>query len=128
MLELCRQGVFTPELVVEKMAHAPAELFGINDRGYIREGYYADLVLVDPNRSWTVAKENLLYKCAWSPWEGTTFSHKVVKTFVNGSLVYDDGYFNEAFRGSELEIQQYNISQKMRNPTTPPPVEGAGGR
>ncbi|MDR1526764.1 MAG: dihydroorotase [Dysgonamonadaceae bacterium] len=102
MLELCRQGVFTPELVVEKMAHAPAELFGIKDRGYIREGYYADLVLVDPHRSWTVSQENLLYQCGWSPLEGTTFSHKVVKTFVNGTLVYDDGWLNEHFRGKEL--------------------------
>ena len=103
MLELCHQGVFTPELVVEKMAHAPAELFGIKDRGYIREGYYADLVLVDPNQSWTVTKDNLLYKCGWSPLEGTTFSHEVVKTFINGSLVYDDGVFDEGFRGKEME-------------------------
>ncbi|MDR2682846.1 MAG: dihydroorotase [Dysgonamonadaceae bacterium] len=102
MLELCRQGVFTPELVVEKMAHAPAELFGIRDRGYIREGYYADLVLVDPRQSWTVTPDNLLYKCGWSPLEGTTFSHKVLKTFVNGSLVYDEGRFDEQFRGKEL--------------------------
>ncbi|MDR0541059.1 MAG: dihydroorotase [Dysgonamonadaceae bacterium] len=102
MLELCRQGVFTPELIVEKMAHAPAELFGIKERGYIREGYYADLVLVDPCQSWTVAKENLLYKCGWSPLEGMSFSHKIVKTFVNGSPVYDNGQFNENFRGKEL--------------------------
>jgi dihydroorotase len=102
MLELCRQGVFTEELVVEKMAHAPAELFGIKDRGYLREGYYADLVLVNPNRSWTVGKENLLYKCGWSPLEGTTFSSQVEKTFVNGRLVYDNGRFDEDFRGKEL--------------------------
>ncbi|GHT75762.1 dihydroorotase [Bacteroidia bacterium] len=110
MLELCRQGVFTEELVVQKMAHNPAELFGIKDRGYIREGYYADLVLVDPNQSWTVGKENLLYKCGWSPLEGETFSHKVVKTFVNGRLVYDtvvydeqESFFEENFRAKELE-------------------------
>jgi dihydroorotase len=104
MLELCRQGVFTEELVVEKMAHTPAELFGIKDRGYIREGYYADLVLVNPNQSWTVAKDNLLYKCGWSPLEGVTFSNKIEKTFVNGRLVYDNGRFDEDFRGKELEI------------------------
>jgi dihydroorotase len=104
MLELCRQGVFTKELIVEKTAHAPAELFGIKDRGYIREGYYADLVLVDPNQSWTVTKDNLLYKCGWSPLEGQTFSHKIVQTFVNGKLVYDNGKFDEDFRGKELEI------------------------
>jgi dihydroorotase len=104
MLELCRQGIFTPELIVEKMAHNPAELFGIKDRGYIREGYYADLVLVDPNQPWTVSKDNLLYKCGWSPLEGQTFSHKVVRTFVNGTLVYDNGRFTEDFRGKELEL------------------------
>lgn len=102
MLELCRQGVFTRELVVEKMSHAPAELFNLCDRGYIREGYYADLVLVDPNQSWTVEKDNLLYHCAWSPLEGTTFSHKVVKTFVNGALVYDNGRLDDSYRGKEL--------------------------
>ena len=103
MLELCKQGVFTEELVVEKMAHAPAKLFGIKDRGFIREGYYADLVLVNPNQPWTVGKENILYKCGWSPLEGTTFSHQVEKTFVNGCLVYDRGKFNEGFRGKEME-------------------------
>lgn len=103
MLELCRQGVFTPELVVEKMAHAPAALFGLKDRGFIREGYYADLVLVDPNCPWTVAKDNLLYACGWSPFEGVTFSHRVRTTFVNGQPVYDDyGRFNETFRAKEL--------------------------
>jgi dihydroorotase len=116
MLELCRQGVFTKELVVEKMAHAPAELFHLKDRGYIREGYYADLVLVDPHQSWTVGKENLLYKCGWSPLEGTTFSHKVVKTFVNGSLVYDNGRFEEDFRGKELNPRSV-ISSVARNLT-----------
>jgi dihydroorotase len=103
MLELCKQGVFNKELVVEKMCHAPAELFRLKDRGYIREGYYADLVLVDPHRSWTVTPENILYKCGWSPLEGTTFSHKIVKTFVNGNLVYNQGIFNENIRGKELE-------------------------
>ena len=106
MLELCNQGVFTEELVVEKMAHAPADLFQIEDRGYIREGYYADLVLVNPNQPWTVSKDNLLYKCGWSPLEGETFSHKVQKTFVNGTLVYDEGSLDEDFRGKELE--QFN--------------------
>jgi dihydroorotase len=104
MLELCRQGVFTEELVVEKMAHAPAKLFGIKDRGFIREGYYADLVLVNPNQTWTVDQKNILYKCGWSPLEGTTFSHQVEKTFVNGRLVYDRGWFDEDFRGKELEL------------------------
>jgi dihydroorotase len=103
LLELCRQGVFSKELVVEKTAHAPAELFRLKDRGFIRKGYYADLVLVDPAQSWTVSRENIAYKCGWSPLEGVTFSHKVVKTFVNGTLVFDNGRWNEAFRGRELE-------------------------
>ncbi|MDR2085800.1 MAG: dihydroorotase [Dysgonamonadaceae bacterium] len=108
MLEMCRQGIFTEELVVEKTAHAPARLFGIKDRGFIREGYYADLVLVDPNHTWTVSKDNLLYKCGWSPMEGVTFSSKVQTTFVNGVPVYDNGRFNETFRGKELAFSSRN--------------------
>ena len=104
MLELCRQGVFTPELVVEKMAHAPAELFNLKNRGYIREGYFADLVLINPNQTWTVTKDSLLSKCGWSPLEGETFSHKIEKTFVNGTLVYDNGKINENYRGEELKL------------------------
>ncbi|MDR3062157.1 MAG: dihydroorotase [Dysgonamonadaceae bacterium] len=103
MLEMSRQGVFTPELIVEKMCHAPADLFHLKERGYIREGYYADLVLVDPNRPWTVSGDNLYYKCGWSPLEGQVFSNKVMKTFVNGRLVYDDGIFDESCKGIELE-------------------------
>jgi dihydroorotase, multifunctional complex type len=102
MLELCRQGVFTEELVVRKMAHNPAELFNIKCRGYIREGYYADLVLVDPNRAWTVNKDNILYKCGWSPMEDFTFSTQVVTTLINGKIVYDQGLFNQNFKGKEL--------------------------
>jgi len=104
MLELCKQRTFTEELVIEKMAHAPAILFGIKERGFIREGYYADMVLVNPNSPWTVSKDNLLYKCGWSPMEGVRFSHKVEKTFVNGRLVYDNGRFDEEYRAKELEI------------------------
>jgi dihydroorotase len=103
MLELCRQGVFTLELITEKMAHAPAELFGIESRGYIREGFYADLVLVNPHKSTQVSKNNILYKCNWSPLEGTVFSNTIEKTFVNGKLVFDNGKFDEDFRGKELE-------------------------
>ena len=102
MLELCKQGVFTPELVVTKMCHAPADLFRLKNRGYIRPGYYADLVLVNPNQSWVVSKENLLYKCGWSPLEGQRFSHRVVTTFVNGNKAYDYGVFDETNKGMEL--------------------------
>lgn len=102
MLELAKEGRFTYEKVVEKMAHMPAELFGIDRRGYIRPGYYADLVLVDPAETWTVSKENILYKCGWSPFEGYTFHHRVWKTFVNGRQVYSDGQIDDSVRGMEV--------------------------
>ena len=103
MLELAWEGKFTYEKVVEKMCHNPADLFRIDRRGYVRPGYYADLVLVDPAKSWTVSKEDILYKCGWSPFEGYTFHHAVWKTFVNGELAYDDGVVNDAVRGRELK-------------------------
>jgi dihydroorotase, multifunctional complex type len=102
LLELCHQGVFTEELIVEKTAHNPSELFQLKDRGYIKEGFYADLVLIRPDNPWEVEKDNLLYKCAWSPFEGITFNHKIEKTFVNGTLVYDQKIINENYRGKEL--------------------------
>ena len=91
MLELAMEGHFTYEKVIEKMAHNPAELFRIEERGFIRPGYYADLVLIDPKATVTVDKENILYKCGWSPFEGYTFHHAVCFTFVNGNIVYDMG-------------------------------------
>lgn len=102
MLELAMEGRFTYEKVVEKMAHMPAELFGIDRRGYIRPGYYADLVLVDPAETWTVSKENSLYKCGWSPFEGYTFHHRVWKTFVNGREAYGEGRVDDSVRGMEV--------------------------
>ena len=102
MLELAKQGRFTVEKVVEKMAHMPAELFKIDRRGYIRPGYYADLVLIDPEANWTVGKENILYKCGWSPFEGYTFHHKVLRTFVNGQQVYNNGVIDDSIRGMEV--------------------------
>lgn len=106
MLELAKQGVFTYEFVVEKMCHSPARLFKINKRGYIREGYKADLVLVDPGANQTVDKENLFYKCKWSPFEGETFSHRVTHTFVNGNLVYHAGLFSEIHKGERLKFDR----------------------
>lgn len=103
MLELAKEGRFTYEKVVDKMAHKPAELFHIDRRGYIRPGYYADLVLVDPDKTWTDTKEGLLYRCGWSPFEGYTFHHAVWKTFVNGQLVYDQGIIDNAVRGMEVK-------------------------
>lgn len=102
MLEFCRKGILTPEQVVDKMCHAPAMLFKINRRGFIRKGYFADLVIVDPNDPWTVGSQNLLYKCGWSPLEGMTFSSRVTHTFVNGTLVYDNGNFVSSQKGMRL--------------------------
>lgn len=91
MLELSRGGDFSLEQVVDKMAHSPAELFGIPNRGYIRSGYRADLVLVDPHDTHRVEDATVLSKCGWSPLDGYTFSHRIRRTYVNGSLVYRDG-------------------------------------
>ncbi|MFW5767885.1 MAG: amidohydrolase family protein, partial [Bacteroidota bacterium] len=89
MLELGTKGLIGFPEIVEKMAHNPAKRFKIKERGFIREGYHADLVLVDPMKSTEVNKENLLYKCGWSPFEGETFRHRIDKTMVNGKIVYD---------------------------------------
>ena len=91
LFEMHRKGYITVEKLVEKVAHNPAILFEIKDRGYIREGYKADLVLINPNAPWTVTKENIAYKCGWSPFEGTTFRARVTHTFVNGHLAYENG-------------------------------------
>ncbi|QGY45028.1 dihydroorotase [Maribellus comscasis] len=102
MLEMSKKGFIPVEKVIQKMCHAPADLFTIDRRGYIREGYFADLVLVDPNKSWVVAPENILYKCGWSPFEGTEFSHQVVKTFVNGRLTFKNGRITDNVFGSRV--------------------------
>jgi len=102
MLEFYKQGLISLEKIIEKMCHNPATLYRMEKRGFIREGYYADLTLVDLNSIWTVTKDNILYKCAWSPLEGTTFQTKVIQTFVNGNLVYDNGIFNESVKGLAL--------------------------
>lgn len=104
MLELAMEGRFTYEKVVDKMAHKPAELFHIDRRGYIRPGYYADLVLIDPNKTWTVSKENILTKCGWSPFEGYTFHHSVDTTWVNGEVVWHNGQINPNLHGKELKF------------------------
>lgn len=91
MLQAHQEGKISLEKMVEKMCHNPAKLFSIEKRGFIREGYFADLVLVDQNRRWTVSKENLLYHCGWSPFEGTEFNAMVTHTFVNGNLAYNEG-------------------------------------
>ena len=105
MLELATPENFTKEQVVQKMCHAPAELFQIHKRGYIREGYQADLVIVDPNAEWVLTKDKILSKCGWSPLEGMKCSHKVERTFVNGHTVYADGQLDDSYRGQELRFR-----------------------
>ena len=104
MLEHAKNGKITIERIVEKMAHNPAILFRVKDRGFIREGYYADLVIVDPGSSYSVNKNTLLYKCGWSPFEGITFSHSIDRTFVNGGLVFEHDSIVENNSGMRLKF------------------------
>ena len=102
MLEMSRKGFIPIEKVIQKMCHAPADLFHVDRRGYIREGYFADLVLIDPNQNWVVSPENILYKCGWSPFEGQEFSHQIKQTFVNGVPSFENGKIKQSFIGSRL--------------------------
>jgi len=106
MLELAKQGFYTIEEVVNKMCHAPATLFQVAERGFIREGYFADLVLVDPSNSWTISKENILYKCGWSPFDGVTLSNRIKTTFVNGEIAYSDGVVCDKQLGMRLTFDR----------------------
>jgi dihydroorotase len=102
VMELVHEGLLSIEQLVQKMCHAPATLYQIENRGFIRPGYQADLVLVNPSEEWTVTADCLLSKCGWSPMEGETFHSKVQKTFVNGHLVYDNNQVDTAHRGQAL--------------------------
>ncbi len=104
MMEKVHDGVMDMETLVEKMCHNPAILFRVEDRGFLREGYHADFVLVDPNRPWSVDKDNTLYKCGWSPFEGTLFKSRVTHTFVGGHLVYRNGQIDDSVKGSRLKF------------------------
>jgi dihydroorotase len=106
MLEAHHQGKISIEKLVEKMCHNPAILFQVEKRGYIKEGYFADLVIVDLNNPWTVKKENILYKCGWSPFEGTSFKSRITHTFVNGSLVYKNFKFYNANAAKRLTFNR----------------------
>jgi len=106
ILEKVKEGVISIEKAVEKMSHNPAKLFQIEKRGFIKKGYYADLVLVNTNEPQTVSKDNLLYKCGWSPFEGTTFSSTITHTFVNGNLMYNKGIFNEKIKGKRISFNR----------------------
>jgi dihydroorotase len=106
MLHYVKEGKISIEKVVEKMSHAVATCFQIKERGYIREGYHADLVLVNMNQPNTVSKENILYKCGWSPLEGFHFPASVTHTFVNGHLVYGNGVFDESQQGMRMQFER----------------------
>ena len=106
MLEFYHKDKISLEKIVEKMCHAPARCFHVEKRGYIRPGYWADMVVVDPEKPQIVDKDNILYKCGWSPFEGTTFRSSITHTFVNGNLVYDNGIFNETQKGKRLLFQR----------------------
>jgi dihydroorotase len=106
LLEKVKEGVIPIEKLVEKISHNPAKLFQIEKRGFIKEGYFADIVLVDINKSQTVSKDNLLYKCGWSPFEGSTFSSTITHTFVNGNLIYNQGIFNDEIKGKRITFNR----------------------
>lgn len=106
MLEFYHQGKISLEKIVEKMCHNPAILFQIKERGFIREGYKADIAIVDLDSPWEVAKENILYQCNWSPFEGYTFKSKVTHTIVSGKLCYENGVFDESVRGERLNFSR----------------------
>jgi dihydroorotase len=106
MLHYVQQGKISIEKVVEKMAHAPAICFQVKERGYIREGYYADLVLVDLKKAYTISKENILYHCGWSPMEGMTLPASITHTFVNGHVVYENGVVIEDYKGMRLAFDR----------------------
>ncbi len=104
MLEMSKKGFISIEKVIQKMCHAPADLFRVENRGYIREGYFADLVLVDPNKSWTVSPDNILYKCGWSPFEGVEFTHKIIATYINGVCAFKNDNISESVRGKRISF------------------------
>jgi dihydroorotase len=106
MMQFVKQGKMDLVTLVEKMCHAPAKCYAIEKRGFIRPGYFADLVLVNPDAKTTVKKENILYKCGWSVFEGTTFDTSVEKTFVNGHLAYADGMINDAVKGLRITFNR----------------------
>jgi dihydroorotase len=106
LFEMHHKGKISVEKIVQKTAHNPAILFEIENRGYIKKGFKADLVLIDPNAPWTVTKDNVDYKCGWSPFEGTTFRSRVTHTFVNGILAYENGRFPNRSKGERLTFNR----------------------
>jgi dihydroorotase len=108
MLEFYHQKKITLEKIAEKMSHAVADCFRVKERGYIREGYWADLTLVDIKRSWKVKQRSLFYKCGWSPFEEVVFKSSVTHTFVNGHLAFSNGEFDETEKGRRILFEKTN--------------------
>jgi dihydroorotase len=106
MLEFHHKNLIPVEKIVEKMCHTPADIFKLRNRGYIREGYFADLVLIDPDDPWVINPYNIYYKCGWSPLDDTALRSRVTHTFVNGNLVFDNGIFDETVKGIALEFER----------------------
>ena len=106
LLEMHHDGDISIEKIVEKFCHNPAILFDVEKRGFIKEGYYADLVIVNLNNPWTVKKENILYKCGWSPFEGTTFKSRITHTFINGGLAYENFKFYDTKYAKRLTFDR----------------------
>jgi dihydroorotase len=106
LLEMHHQNKMSLEMIAEKTAHNVAEIYKLKERGYIREGYFADLVLVDLNQPWKVTKENILYKCNWSPFEEQVFQSKIMTTIVNGNIVYCNGVFDYTPKGMRLQFSK----------------------
>jgi len=105
MMGFFQLGKISMEKIVDKMCHGPAILYRIQNRGFIRKGYFADIILVDPDDPWMVERENILYKCGWSPFEGVTFKSRITHTWVNGHLVFDQGRFDESVKGQRLTFK-----------------------
>ena len=106
MLEAYHNNKISLTKIVEKMCHNPAILFDIKNRGYIKEGYFADLVIFNLNNPWTVSKDNILYKCLWSPFENKTFKSRILHTIVNGNLVYSNGTIIESTMGMKIKFKR----------------------
>ena len=106
MLKYVKEGKISLEMVAEKMSHAVATCFQVKERGFIREDYYADLVIVDIEGETRVSKESILYKCGWSPFEGSTFPSAVTHCFVNGEMVYGNNAWNESYKGMRLQFNR----------------------
>ena len=106
LFDLAKKKKFTPELIVDRVCHAPADIFGVQERGYAREGYFADLVLVDPKRGTRVSSDNVMYKCGWSPFEGHEFSASIDTTIINGVVAYQDGSLTGAVAGKRLDFDR----------------------